>query len=345
MQHTIHCQHYQTSNHTCSATWAPSLNSSQLRALHIIAHVPLVTSDPGVMSPEMARVLQETHVKRNCWNNSSIQCSRCHYLKRVNTYSQIFQQVFYSKSPRHITVTTSQHLQRRVSETSITQSTGDTGKQISITASISKPPGKAEPSTRHIHPSCCSSGPGSWQGASASPDALPHDQGSWWVFAWHEALRVRWQEQHLVPHKSFGLKPVLVRNVGLATVVGWAHNAGSDRAGEGTVPHRMEIAAGHNSSITRARAGAILSWLHGDRLQDQAPDKPSFSPDSLQWALHLHQSEDIHLHHPHRILKALFSINFTSKFSANQSFFTRLSSVLFSHILHSKIPTSRHFKL
>lgn len=57
------------------------------------------------------------------------------------------------------------------------------------------------------------------------------------------------------------------------------------------------------------------------------------------------RSEDIHLHHPHCILKALFSINFTSKFSANQSFSMWLSSVLFPHILHSKMPTSSHFKL
>lgn len=56
MQHTIHCQHYQTSNHTCSVIWAPLFNNSQLRALHIIAH----SSDPGVMSSQMARVLEDT---------------------------------------------------------------------------------------------------------------------------------------------------------------------------------------------------------------------------------------------------------------------------------------------
>lgn len=61
MQHTIHCQHYQTFNHTRSVIWAPLLNNSQLRVVHIIVHIPFVSSDPGVMSSEMARVLEDTH--------------------------------------------------------------------------------------------------------------------------------------------------------------------------------------------------------------------------------------------------------------------------------------------
>lgn len=78
--------------------------------------------------------------------------------------------------------------------------------------------------------------------------------------------------QPSVPHKSFGVKAVVVRNMELATVV-WVSSvlavpAAEDRLERGTVlamPHGMGTATGRGSTIThprgcRCNAAASLSW-------------------------------------------------------------------------------------
>lgn len=143
---------------------------------------------------------------------------------------------------------------------------------------------------------------------------------------------------------------------------GWAHSAGSDsfgaQAGEGDSAglgtqdgNSKRTRLQHDPAEDVQVQSCCLTQLGQAAGQGSSWDSTkSTGTQALAQTLYCElficiRSEDIHLQHPRCILKALSSINFTSKFSANQTFLMWLSSVLFSHTLPSKMCTSRHFKL